>query len=61
MNPATMHTVVEVVGAVIAGASFLANWVAPWTIVGKALHFIALNGPALQEGARAVEQATTKK
>ena len=47
------RTVVEAIGAAVTVASVLANYVAPWTWVGKALHFIAFNGPAMQAAVKA--------
>lgn len=47
--PAWVHTLIEVLGSIIAVASALANVVAPTTPYGKGLHYLALNGPQIQK------------
>lgn len=43
-----IHKIIEAIGAVVTVASLTANFVAPWTIVGKLAHWLALNGPTIQ-------------
>lgn len=49
--------IVEVVTAVVTVASIAANFIAPWTWVGKVAHWLALNGPAVQAAAKAADAA----
>ncbi len=43
MDASQLHTVGDYVGAAVAIASILSNFVKPWTIVGRILHFVAIN------------------
>lgn len=49
--------IVNVVTGIVTAASIVANFVAPWTWVGKVANWIALNGPTVQRAAEAADAA----
>ena len=51
------HDILDYLGIVVVLAGLIANIVPPNTIVGKALHWIALNGPGIQKGVQAAREA----
>jgi hypothetical protein len=52
-----LHQITELVGAIVTVASLVSNYVAPWTYVGRALHFLALNGPTIQAAVKSAADA----
>lgn len=42
MNPA-IHAALDVVGITVVAASILANFILPTSVLGKCVHFLALN------------------
>jgi len=52
----SIDTLVAVATAVVAVASFLANFAPAEGFLGKVLHWLALNGPKLQEALRRYRQ-----
>ena len=49
-----VHLAIEIIGAIVACASALANVVPPDSLVGKILHYAALNGPKIQSAVSAL-------
>jgi len=57
MSSPTSEQIVIVAGMIVTLASILANYVPPITRIGRALHWIALNGRGIQQAVK----PTTKK